>query len=129
MNRILLDTQPLLYAVMNSPKLSTQARQIYDDPNIEKLLSYASVWEMAIKLGIGKLRLDEPLGLLLKQCAADRRLTLVPLELDHLLAIEHLPSHHGDPFDRLLAAFAFKEDLDMLSSDTTLDFYGVRRVW
>jgi len=129
LSRILLDTQALLFATISPTSLSDRARQVFADGNTEKLLSYASVWEMSIKLGIGKLKLPEPLGTWLRRLVDNRSLTLVEIGLEHLLAIETLPAHHGDPFDRLIAATCLAEDFALLSNDSAFDTYGVRRVW
>ncbi len=129
MSRILLDTQAFIYATMNNPALSEKAREILSDSGTEKLLSYASVWEMSIKLGIGKLTLPEPLGPLLDRFVDNESLTLVGINLSHLLATEVLPAQHGDPFDRLIASMCLVEGLEVLSNDVKFDAYGVRRVW
>lgn len=129
MSVVLVDTQAFIYATMNHAALSPQARQIFADPGSEKLLSYASVWEMSIKLGIHKLTLPEPLGPLLNRLVDVGSLTLVGIELSHLLAIEMLPHHHGDPFDRLIVSTCLAEGLELLSNDAAFDAYGVRRVW
>jgi len=114
---------------MNHASLSARARKILADPTTEKLLSYASVWEMSIKLGIGKLKLTEPLGALLERMVSAGSLSLVEIKLAHLLAIEALPDVHGDPFDRLIAATCLVEGLELLGNDAQFDAYGVRRVW
>jgi len=126
--RYLLDTQAAIYFLAGDRRLTRQARKVIDDPTCEKLFSLASMWEIAIKLSIGKITLHTdfeaiPLQLMtwnIKQLAID---------LPHLVQVSNLPLHHRDPFDRLLVAQCIVEDLQLVSGDSLLDAYGVERVW
>ena len=110
-------------------RLGEDARAICSDVNSDLLLSRASGWEMAIKLSIGKLRLREPLRQILVEARAVSGITTLPIEEAHVLRVQHLPLHHRDPFDRLLAAQALEEGLMLVSRDAVFDAYAVPRVW
>ena len=110
-------------------RLGEDARAICSDVNSDLLLSRASGWEMAIKLSIGKLRLREPLRQILIEAHTTNGIATLPIDLEHVLRVQHLPLHHRDPFDRLLAAQALHEGLTILSADATFDAYAVHRVW
>lgn len=127
--RCLLDTHAFLWAMAGAPELSASARQAFLDPANELYLSVASAWEMAIKASIGKLHLGRPLSDLVGPELSALAIRLLPVELAHVLAVEHLPFHHRDPFDRVLVAQALAEGLVLLSRDAVFDRYGVRRTW
>lgn len=127
--RVLLDTHAFLWAAADAPELGRAARRCFLDPSTRPLLSVASVWEMAIKVGLGKLRLDLPLDDLVDEGLTGQGIALLPIELCHALAVRTLPLHHRDPFDRLLAAQALAERIPILSNDDTFERYGVERIW
>ncbi|MDD5309123.1 MAG: type II toxin-antitoxin system VapC family toxin [Deltaproteobacteria bacterium] len=127
--RVLLDTHAFLWTAADAPELGREARRCWLDPATCPLLSVASVWEMAIKAGLGKLRLDMPLDELVAQGIEGQGIALLPIDLSHALAVRTLPLHHRDPFDRLLAAQALAEKVPILSADDTFDRYGVKRIW
>ena len=99
MHRVILDTHTFLWVLSDSPELSQTVREIVSDRRVDKILSLASVWEMAIKRGLGKLVLPTSLETLIGK-ARSAGLILAPLELAHVLGVEALPSYHRDPFDR-----------------------------
>lgn len=127
--RILLDTHAFLWAAADAPQLSPKARALFTAADNELLLSVASVWEMAIKASLGKLRLELPLDRLVRGGLAQPGLRLQHIELDHALRVRRLPWHHRDPFDRLLVAQALAEGVPLLSRDAAFDAYGVERIW
>lgn len=127
--RVLLDTHAFLWAGMNSPKLSANARAILDDSSNHVSVSVVSLWEMAIKLGKGNLSLDEPFESFVGRVFQDLVVDRLNIELPHLKLVTTLPHHHRDPFDRLLVAQALAENVPLLSSDAELDPYGVQRLW
>jgi PIN domain nuclease of toxin-antitoxin system len=126
---LLLDTHVLLWFLKDDPQLSPAAKAAIEDPANRKLVSVASCWEIAIKAGLGKLKLGEPAGELLARELPANSFELLPISLDHATAVETLPSHHKDPFDRLLVTQAVAESLSLVSADSQLDAYGVPRVW
>ena len=104
MSDLLLDTHTLLWFLWADSQLSQAAKDLIEDPNNRKLVSVASCWEIAIKTGLGKLRLGEPSASFLSREIAGNNFELLSISLDHATAVEGLDPHHKDPFDRLLAA-------------------------
>jgi PIN domain nuclease of toxin-antitoxin system len=86
-------------------------------------------WEIAIKAGLGKLKLGEPTGTYIPNALARTGFELLPISLAHATAVETLPSHHKDPFDRLLIAQAMIDAMPIVSVDPAVDSYGVTRLW
>jgi PIN domain nuclease of toxin-antitoxin system len=126
---LLLDTHALLWFVWDDPRLSSRARQLIEDSDNRKLVSLASCWEIAIKAGLGKLQLGEPAGEFLGREIATNRFELLPIFFDDVTAVEALPRHHGDPFDRLLVVQANSTPCSLISNDVAFDAYGVQRAW
>ena len=126
---LLLDSHVLLWFLKDDPKLSPAAKSAIEDPANRKLVSIASCWEIAIKAGLGKLKLGEPVSALLAREIPGNSLELLPISLAHASAVEILPPHHRDPFDRLLIAQALAEGVPIVSSDSLFDPYGVVRIW
>lgn len=124
---LLLDTQAFLWWVTDDPKLSKKARRAIAGQSC--MLSIASCWEMSIKMRLGKLELPKPVDRFLQDQLEVNGFSLLPVSLEHAAAVADLPFHHRDPFDRLLAAQALREDLAIVSSDAIFRRYGVKRVW
>jgi PIN domain nuclease of toxin-antitoxin system len=127
--RLLLDTHTFLWWVNDSDALSRTAGARIADERNECWLSLASAWEMAIKVGTGKLELPAPVERFVEEQLAANAFRALPIELSHLARVATLPFHHRDPFDRLLAAQALKEKLTIVSVDPVFRKYGVKRVW
>jgi len=127
--KLLLDTHTFIWWDSEPAKLARQARSLCADPENELLLSVASVWEMQIKQQLGKLKVAMPLANLIQRQQAANRIRVLPIELAHVLALERLPSHHRDPFDRLLVAQADGEVAILVSADPVFAHYPVRVVW
>lgn len=117
---LLLDTHVFLWFVIQSPRLSkTIYHQIETTPVV--YISAASLWEIVIKIQLNKLAAD-PNELAAK--IADSGFQELPVSVLHTLALERLPLHHRDPFDRILVAQAQVEHLRMLTCDASLKPYG-----
>jgi len=127
--RCLLDTQTFLWLAAGDERLGSRCVQAYLDTQNDSFLSIASVWEMAIKLSVGRLTLGRPLRQLVETARKGQGIRLLPIELEHALHVAQLPFHHRDPFDRLIVAQALVEGMTILSRDESLDRYGVQRVW
>ncbi len=127
--RVLLDTHAFIWAVAGDPRLSAAAAARFLDPDTTLLLSVASVWEMAIKVSLGRLQLGEPLDLLLERELTGQGIGVLSISREHALAVRHLPLHHRDPFDRLLIAQARREELVLLTRDRFFHAYDVRLEW
>ncbi len=119
MTRLLLDSHVYLWWLTDTP-MSAQATQAIRDAD-EIFVSVATAWELTIKVGLGKLRLERPIP----EVMADNGFVELPILLHHVEALASLPNHHRDPFDRLLAAQALAEGLTLVTRDPQLARYPV----
>ena len=126
--KLLLDTHTFLWFIDDSPRLSTPAKS-YLESDAELLLSTASLWEIAIKISIGKLDLGRPFNVFIPEQLAFNSITELPINLKHLGVISALAFPHRDPFDRLLIAQAMTESLPIVSADAAFDLYPIERLW
>jgi PIN domain nuclease of toxin-antitoxin system len=127
--RLLLDSHAFLWWVADAPELTRAARRAIADSKNECLLSIASGWEMAIKIGLGKLELSGKLERFLPEQMTSNGIRELPIEMRHATRVARLPFYHRDPFNRLLAAQALEEDLAIVSMDPVFKRYGVTRIW
>lgn len=126
---LLLDTHVFLWFINDDPRLSPSAAERIGDPAERVLVSVASLWEIVIKLGTGKLVLDRPPVELWPESLTTNHFEALLVTSEHVLAISPLPLYHRDPFDRLLIAQSIVEKLDLVSADSVFDRYPVQRVW
>jgi PIN domain nuclease of toxin-antitoxin system len=126
--RALLDTHAFLWAIADDKRLSRRAQKIFTGPN-DLWLSAASVWEILIKVQAGKLPLPQPSGPYLVKQAAENRVEVLPITLDHILRIESLTMQHRDPFDRILIAQSIEEKLPLITADPQFERYPVELIW
>lgn len=126
--RYLLDTHAFLWIAADHPQLHANVRALFADVGNEIFLSAASVWEIAIKASLGKLTLASPLERLVAG-GVERGIRLLSIACEHTYSVLHLPFHHRDPFDRLLAAQASHEGMYLVSCDPRFDAYPATRVW
>jgi PIN domain nuclease of toxin-antitoxin system len=127
--RVLLDTHTLIWAKISPASLSRQVAQIMADPLNEIFVSAATAWEIATKVRLGKLPGADSLERDFLETVEDSGYTLLPIEAESALRAGRLIADHGDPFDRMIAAQALAMDIPVLSTDTKLDLFGVRRLW
>ena len=127
--RLLLDTHTFLWFIMGSPNLSAAARSLIEDAANEKFVSVASLWEIAIKLSIGKLTLSAPFDVLISQQLSLNGFELLNIDIEHAAMVATLPFHHRDPFDRLLIAQAVVEKMSVIGIDAVFDAYHITRLW
>jgi PIN domain nuclease of toxin-antitoxin system len=127
--RLLLDTHTLIWAVDDPSRLSGPATTALQDPANELLLSAATVWELAIKIGQKKLALSVPYRQWMDRAIADLELALLPVTVEYAEKQAGLPSHHKDPFDRLIIAQALVDGIPVVCADPAFDAYGVTRIW
>jgi len=125
---LLIDTHAMLWFMGGDPRISSVARKAIEDPDSVNYISMASWWEIAIKCSLKKLKLDDPLDVFMSQCA-DEGFRVLPIEAHHLSALIELPSHHRDPFDRLIICQATLEDMPVCTSDRNFLRYTTRVVW
>lgn len=126
--RYLADTHVLLWAWQEPERLSRRARTILEDASGVVFFSTATIWEMAIKISRGKLRLKAPLHDFVAD-QIEEQMKLLPIRVAHAVAVSSLPQHHGDPFDRMLIAQAQVEELNILTADPAFARYRVGTVW
>ena len=127
--KVLYDTHTLLWAAFNPGKLSSKALAIAVDETNEIFVSAASAWEIAMKVRLGKLPGAEAFEQRFLEAVEDAGYTLLAIDAAIALRAGRLIDKHGDPFDRMIAAQALADDLLLLSNDTKLDSFGVRRLW
>ena len=129
--RLLLDTHSMYWYIEDEPQLSGRARTLIQDASNEILVSPASYWEIAIKISIGKWRLNRPyeefIDIGLNQYGF-QVLPILPTHTARLIGLP-FPQGHRDPFDRLLVAQVLVEQIPIVSADSPLDAYGVTRLW
>jgi PIN domain nuclease of toxin-antitoxin system len=104
-------------------------KKLFEAPENERLLSLASIWEIAIKTNLGKLAFNQPLEQFLPDQIALNYVRLLAISMSHALRVANLPIHHRDPFDRMIIAQSLIENLPVLSNDRAFDAYGIERVW
>lgn len=124
----LLDTHAFLWFIKGDPQLSDNARKLIEDPSIERYVSIASFWEMAIKLNLGKLELDISFRDLYDQMDING-FCLLPITSAHTEKIVTLDLHHRDPFDRMLICQAIVDNLVIITADPQFRNYRVRQLW
>ncbi len=127
--KLLLDTQSFLWFISGSTRLSESARQLIEAEDNQSFISMASLWEMGIKVSLGKLTLDQPFETMIPQQLAQNGIEVLQIEFLHVAVVANLPFHHRDPFDRLIVAQANVEGMSIISSDEMLAAYGVTRLW
>lgn len=130
--RLLIDTHVLIWFLEGSNLLSASRRQIIASPANNVFVSIASIWEIAIKISVGKLILAKPLADVIKQIAAEN-IGILAISPEHTLQVSTLPFHHRDPFDRIIISQAIVENIDFISADAIFDDYlkglPIKRIW
>ncbi len=126
---VLLDSHCMIWALDDPSKLSLVAVAVLQDPDNALHISAASVWEIAIKVGKGRLPLSLPFRQWIDNAIAYLGLQIVSIRVDHAERQVVLPFHHRDPFDRMLASQAVVEGIPLVSADAIFDAYGVTRIW
>lgn len=126
---ILLDTVSFLWIITDAPALSSSARKTFQQPENDVYLSVVSVWEIAVKVALGKLVLPaQPMEYV---PAMRRQHAIKPLDLEEAAALqlEKLPALHRDPFDRMLVCQAIEHGMSLLTPDAMIRKYPVRTIW
>ena len=130
--KLLLDTHTFIWYADGNPQLSADAQALVVDPTNERFLSMASVWEMAIKSGIGKITLSPNYREYLHRAVSSLRITIFDITFEDCTNYEALPfptEKHRDPYDRMIVVHALRHSLSLVSIDEKLDGYGVGRLW
>ena len=127
--RYQLDTHAFLWFINGDNQLSFMARQAIQDTANDKMVSIASLWEISIKLNIGKLQLDMPYKDLMWHMNING-FQLLPVHFEHTTTLTTLELHHGDPFDRIIISQALTEDLTVISRDKNFNEYrDLKLLW
>jgi len=126
---LLLDTHAFLWFIAGDNRLSQTARSLIENPENQVFLSQVSLWEIAIKISLGKLTLLQPFERLIADQLRENQIQLLDIRLQHAAGVISLPFHHRDPFDRMLIAQAQAEHLTLVSEDSAITQYDVLRAW
>ena len=127
--RLLLDTHTFLWFIQGNESLSTSARPLIENATHQKLVSIASLWEIAIKVSIGKLEVKMPMTELVEMQVIGNTFDLLSITPEHLNELAGLPFHHKDPFDRLLISQSKVENMPIISRDKAFADYSVQVIW
>jgi len=127
--RVLLDTHTFLWFGDDSPQLSATARSLLVDPENIRMLSIASLWELAIKVSQDRMTFNLPFSRWVVEGLTRTEIALLGISVQHLNAVSTLPFHHRDPFDRMLIAQPVVEGIPIVSADEAFDAYPVSRLW
>ncbi|HWZ45135.1 MAG TPA: type II toxin-antitoxin system VapC family toxin [Candidatus Saccharimonadales bacterium] len=127
--KYLLDTSIFLWSLDAFHNLNQEAQELLTTGAGEIYLSSVSSWEIAIKWGIGKLKLPGPPGSLIPSALSNLSIRTLPMTHSHAFAVADLPPHHSDPFDRMLIAQARSEDMVLLTSDRAFEKYKIKMLW
>ena len=124
---VLLDTHAFLWWCEDSPELSPRARKTIERQDC--FVSLATFWEIAIKINLGKLLLPKAIERYLPEQMSLNGFETLEIGFRAVARCAALPLHHRDPFDRLLIAQAQEDDLSIVSRDSHIDAYGIKRIW
>jgi PIN domain nuclease of toxin-antitoxin system len=127
--RALLDTHAFLWWNADDERLSAPARAVIGDGRNEILLSAASAWEIAIKVGRGRLTLPLPPARYVPDRMRMNGFTGLPVEIAHAVGVAALPNVHSDPFDRLIVAQAIAEGIPIITADPDIGRYPIETIW
>ena len=128
MQQNLLDTHTLIWFIDGSKELSQMARGAIEADDTDNYVSIASLWEIAIKISLGKLELKTPFNQIGRQIT-ENGFDILPVTFEDTLLIASLPFHHRDPFDRMMIAQAITNKLTIISKDEQFSNYSVKVLW
>lgn len=120
--KLLWDTHSYLWFSSGSKEISEKVKQLIRKDDTENFISIASIWEITIKTGLGKLSINGSIEDVWKDLK-NNGIIVLPIELKHLKVYESLPFHHRDPFDRIIASQSIAENYNLLGKDDIFDLY------
>ena len=126
--KYLIDTHIFIWYATGDSRLSVTAKDLIESYNT-RFFSLASIWEIAIKAGIGKLEFQKPFDEFVQYQVELNDFKLLNITKEHIFALAKLPLHHKDPFDRLLAAQCLVENIPLISADEIFDSYPIQRIF
>lgn len=127
--KVLLDTSLSIWLDNDPPRISQAAQTLLTDPDVDCLLSVISIWEMEIKVALGRLRLSQSVEESVRSLEEKYRIEVISLEREACHVLTKLPSVHGDPFDRMLVCQAISLSVPIVSSDPNIAGYPVKTIW
>jgi PIN domain nuclease of toxin-antitoxin system len=127
--RLIIDTHALIWAQDEPAKLGAAAVAAFEDPDSELVISAATVWEIGIKIALGKLKLSPDYRAWIENSITVLNLMEAPIRIEYVDRQIKLPFHHRDPFDRMIAAQSLVDDIPVVSGDLVFDLFGVTRIW
>ena len=126
---VLLDTHAFLWLATGDDRLSETARKTFLNQENSLFFSAASYWEICIKMSLGKISLKTGWFQTIQTEMEINAIQWLPIEMKHCAKVIKLPFHHRDPFDRMLVAQAITEKMQLLSRDSRLSAYSIKRIW
>jgi len=127
--RILIDTQAFIWFVENNKNLPSKIKKELENSDNTVIVSIASLWEMTIKMSLGKLKVNCEIEEMI-QILYDNGFNILPILPEHIIKLSTLQYIHRDPFDRIIISQALSENIKLVSSDEIFDNYrGVKRIW
>jgi len=124
----LLDTHTFLWYASGAPELSETALNIIDSRH-DKFVSIASLWEIAIKLNIGKLNINDDFDKFIKKQISINNYKILEIKLPHLSVLRNLTIYHRDPFDRIIISQSISESLTIVGKDVAFNNYNIDIIW
>jgi len=124
----LLDTHTFIWFVEGDTLLSAKARKAIEEKGVENFVSIASLWEIAIKISLGKLELKTPFSRILEEIVKNG-FKLLPITFEDTLTLSNLPFHHRDPFDRIIISQCISRNIAALSKDRAFESYEITVIW
>ena len=126
--KIILDTHTFIWFINGDKKLSARAKKEILRPSNTKFISIASIWEIAIKISLKKLKINYPFKEILSQIE-ENGFEILPIDFEHTLLVSQLEFHHRDPFDRLIVAQSKLEDMKIVTRDKNFQKYNAKVIW
>jgi PIN domain nuclease of toxin-antitoxin system len=126
--KLLLDTHAFIWFINGDNQLPKKVIKLIEDSNNQCYLSIASIWEIAIKVSLGRLVLKSEFNHI-QQLIIKNDFEILPIHFDHLISIQKLEFFHRDPFDRLIISQAIAEDFIIISKDKEFSLYPIRVIW
>lgn len=125
----LLDTHTFLWFISADSSLSASAKALIESAENAVYLSIASLWEIAIKVSLGKLEVPSPFTDYMLAQLHENDITVLEMKIEHTGVVATLPFHHRDPFDRMIIAQSLSESIAVIGKDEIFDAYGIQRRW
>ncbi|MBX2989715.1 MAG: type II toxin-antitoxin system VapC family toxin [Bacteroidetes bacterium] len=126
--KLLLDTHALIWFLQDDERLTAEAKKAIQTSGNVSFVSLASMWEMAIKSSLGKLKIEVPFGEI-PNSVRKSGLEMLDIRFEHIETVSGMPFFHRDPFDRILIAQAIFSRLSLVSNESVFEQYGIERIW